>query len=98
MNCLEMLITINTFLLELHEIRRGDTAGNGNELSTTSTTKEDIESKLSLFPSKPDLRANAEIESLCLKIAYLDCSPLLGRGRGFHYDDLELRRYDKSPK
>ena len=90
MNCLDMLITINTFLLELHEIRRrGDYAGNKKE----STTKEDIESNLSLFPSKPDLRANADIESLSLKIAYLDCSPLFGRGRGFHYDDLELRRH-----
>ena len=51
-------------------------------------------SNLNLFPLKPDLRANKKIESLCHKIAGLDCSPLLGRPRGFHYDDLELRRHN----
>ena len=51
-------------------------------------------SNLNLFPLKPDLWANNKIERLCHKIAGLDCSPLLGRARGFHYDDLELRRHN----
>jgi hypothetical protein len=51
-------------------------------------------SNLNLFPLKPDLRANNKIESLCHKIASLNCAPLLGRSRGFHYDDLELRRHN----
>ena len=51
-------------------------------------------SNLNLFPLKPDLWGNNKIESLCHKIAGLDCSSLLGRARGFHYDDLELRRHN----
>ena len=38
-------------------------------------------------------RGHSKIESLSLRIAALDCSPLFGRGRGFHYDDPELRRF-----
>ena len=80
-----MLIKIHSFLIELHEI-------NYDDISEHSIGKD--KSSLNLFPLKPDLRANPKIESVSLRIADLDCSPLFGRGRGFHYDDLELRRHN----
>lgn len=73
-----MIITMNSFLLELNEI---------------SETYDDGSDSMKLFPSKPDLKCNDKIESLSLRIAGLDCSPLYGRGRGFHYEDAELRKF-----
>ena len=48
---------------------------------------------IKLFPSKPDLRGHPQVEKLSLRIAALDCSPLFGRGRGFHFDDPEMRKF-----
>lgn len=71
-------MTINSFLLELNE---------------TNETDDDGSNSMKLFPSNLDMKSNEKIESLSLRIAGLDCSPLYGRGRGFHYEDAELRKF-----
>ena len=89
MKFLDILIKIHGILIELHEI-------NCDNITESLTAKDEAINKttIKMFPLKPDLRANEKIKSLSLKIANLDCSPLFGRGRGFHYDDLELRRHN----
>jgi hypothetical protein len=45
-----------------------------------------------LFPVHPDPNDPA-VETLNVRIATLDCSPLYGRGRGFHISDLDIRSF-----
>ena len=78
-----MLITINEFLLDIHQIHSD---------RHCQESKPDTE-PYSLFPDNPDLRSHPQIEQLSVKVAALDCSPLYGRGRSFHFDDPELRKF-----
>ena len=73
------MTTINTFLLELHELASNQPVEDGQPLP--------------LFPPAPDLRADPKVEQLSLRIAALDFTPLYGRGRGFHIEDPEIRRF-----
>ena len=75
---LDSMIAVNTFLLELHEI-----ASNNVEDGKVPT----------LFPKNPNIRADSKVENLSLRIALLDCSQFYGKGRGFHIDDPDIRKF-----
>jgi len=77
---LDYMTTINEFLLEIHDM-------------ASSEPNRAPEEPLKLFPDDPDLRANSKIESLSLRISLMDCSQLYGRGRGFHIDDPDIRKF-----
>ena len=75
---LDSMITVNTFLLELHEIA-------SNHAKDGQTPR--------LFPKNPNIRADSKVENVSLRIALLDCSQFYGKGRGFHIDDPDIRKF-----
>ena len=77
--CLDRMMTINSFLLEMHEMASNQPVEDGEPLP--------------LFPPHPDLRKDPKVEKLSLRIAALDFAPLYGRGRGFHIDDPDIRGF-----
>ena len=75
---MDSMITVNTFLLELHEIA-------SNHAKDGQTPR--------LFPKNPNFRADSKVENVSLRIALLDCSQFYGKGRGFHIDDPDIRKF-----